>query len=198
MADQVASLATPLDCATTYLLYDDVYHESSMRGLICVDGEGTITQLRTYASPLAATVALQDWAIDPVNQWLLPDANWFAIGPRVQIDAVLAHSEVQDPPTQELPALPSDYRPNALDECVQFVSSTANTFLTDPALFATNRAALDQVVAGVTSEIEALVEQPDTAKLRGLSPDDLSFESEFSRLGPEIKAFCRASQSPHP
>ena len=169
-----------------------------MRGMICVDSAGAITQLRAYTSPLAATVALQDWIIDPSEQWLLQDANWFAIGPRAQIDTVVAHSQVQGEPTQELPALPSDYRPNPLDECVQFVSSTANTFLTDPSRFKSDSADLDQVVAGVTGEIESLMKQPDTAALRSLSPDDLSFESEFSRLGPAIKTFCRASQTSTP
>jgi hypothetical protein len=193
LADQLASLAQPLDCASTYPLYDDVYHESSMRGVICVDGDGAITQLRTYTSPLAVTVALQDWALDHTDQWLLMDANWFAIGSRAQIDAVAAHSELQTDPTQDLPALPSDYQPNPLDECVQFVSSTANTFLTDPSQFDTDRTSLDQVIAGVTSEIESLMRQPTTAELRSLSPDDMSFESEFSRLGPEMKAFCRDS-----
>jgi hypothetical protein len=192
-ADQVASLAEPLDCASTYPLYDDVYHESSMRGLICVDSEGAITQVRAYASTLAATVALQDWALDPTDQWLLQDANWFTIGPRVQIDAIVAHSQLRALPTQDLPALPSDYRPNPLDECVQFVSSTANTFLTDPSQFNADRASLDHVVAGVTVQIESLMQQPTTAALRSLSPDDISFESEFSRIGPQMKAFCRDS-----
>lgn len=68
--DQVASLNEPLECVSTYPLYDDVYHESSMRGLICVDSDGVITQVRAYASTLAATVALQDWALDPSDQWL--------------------------------------------------------------------------------------------------------------------------------
>jgi hypothetical protein len=193
LVDQLASLTKPLECASTYPLYDDVFHESSMRGLICVDSEGAITQVRAYASTLAATIALQDWALDPTHQWLLRDANWFAIGPRVRIEAVIAHSQVRALPTQDLPALPSDYQPNPLDECVQFVSSTANTFLTDPSQFNADRAALDQVVAGVTSEIESLMQQPTAAELRSLSPDDMSFESEFSRLGPELKAFCRDS-----
>ncbi|WP_368496876.1 hypothetical protein [Herbiconiux sp. A18JL235] len=87
-----------------------------MRGLICVDSDGGITQVRAYASTLAATVALQDWALDPTDQWLLYDANWFAIGPRVQVDAVVASSQTRALPTQDLPSLPSDYQPNPLDE----------------------------------------------------------------------------------
>ena len=198
LADQLTELSAPLDCATTYPLYDDVYHDASMRGLICVDGEGTISQLRVYDSALATTVALQDWSIDPANQWLLHDSNWFAIGPRAQVDAVAAHSHADAPPTQELPALPPDYTPNPLDDCTQFVSSTATTYLTDPSQFSIDKAALDQVLPGVTTEIESLLRQPDAAALRSLSPDDPSFESELSRLGPAMKTFCRKSQATAP
>ncbi|WP_291037772.1 hypothetical protein [Herbiconiux sp.] len=166
-----------------------------MRGEICMGSDGAITQLRVYSSDLAARAALQDWSLDAASQWLLLGNSWFAIGPRAQIDSVSESSGQELIPTQTLPHLPPDFKPNPIDDCVQFVSSTANTFLTDRSSFDTDRASLDQVVPGVTSMIEILLHDPDTATLRSLSPDDLSFESEFSRLGPAIKTSCRDEQS---
>lgn len=198
LAAELAKLEVALLCVRALPLYDDVYHEASMRGTICVESDGSITQIRVFDSPTASVVALQDWAIDTDSQWLVQDSNWFAIGPRQNVEDVAIQAEVTLSPTQVIPELPNDYSPNPIDECVQFVSSTAYTYLTDAQMFASDRAALEDVVPGVTTEVEALIQRPESAQLRSLAPDDLAFESEFSRLGPEVKAFCRDSSTAAP
>jgi hypothetical protein len=198
LAAELAKLDVALLCIRALPLYDDVYHEASMRGTICVDSGGSITQIRVFDSPTASLVALQDWAIDTDSQWLVQTSNWFAIGPRQTVGDVAIQAEVTLSPTQVIPELPSDYSPNPLDECAQFVSSTAYTYLTDAQMFTSDRAALEDVVPGVTGEVEALIRQPESARLRALTPDDLAFESEFSRLGPDVKAFCRDSSTAAP
>ncbi|MGA1838215.1 hypothetical protein VD659_14940 [Herbiconiux sp. 11R-BC] len=179
-------------------LYDDVYHLASMRGMICVDSDGSITQIRVFNSPTASLVALQDWTIDPDSQWLVRNSNWFAIGSRQHVEDIAAQAEVALPPTQSIPVLPKGYQPDPLDECAQFVSSTAYTYLTDASMFDSDRAAFEKVLPGVTAEVESLIQKPGSAELRGLAPEDLAFESEFSRLGPDVKSFCRDSSTADP
>ncbi|WP_259485047.1 hypothetical protein [Herbiconiux gentiana] len=198
MAAELAKLEVALLCVRALPLYDDVYHEASMRGTICVDSAGSITQIRVFDSRTASLVALQDWAIDPDNQWLVQNSNWFAIGPRQTVEDVAIQAEVTLSPTQVIPELPGDYAPNPIDECVQFVSSTAYTYLSDAQMFTSDRAALEDVAPAVTTEVEALIQRPESARLRSLAPDDLAFESEFSRLGPDVKAFCRDSSTSAP
>lgn len=191
---QLGALVHFLDCDASYNLYDDVYHEAHMRGTICVGGDKSITQVRVYDSPAAAVVALQDWAIDPDAQWLLQEENWFALGPVDQITTLSHLAQVEGQPTQELPQLPDGYRASPLDECIQFVSSTANAFLTDRESFSADSAALEKILPGVVAQIETLMAEQTATVLQTTGPTDLAFESEFSRLGPDIKAFCRDSQ----
>jgi hypothetical protein len=198
LAAQLEKLGVALTCVRALPLYDDVYHMASMRGTICVDSAGSITQIRVFDSPTASLVALQDWAIDTDTQWLVQTNNWFAIGPRQTVEDVATQAEVTLSPTQMVPELPNDYSPNPIDECAQFVSSTAYTYLTDAQMFASDRDALEDVVPGVTAEVEALTQRPESSQLRSLPPDELAFESEFSRLGPDVKAFCRDSSTAPP
>ncbi|MFB2557044.1 hypothetical protein [Herbiconiux liangxiaofengii] len=46
-----------------------------MRATICVDCDGSITQIRVLDSPTASLVALQDWAIDTDSQRLVQNGN---------------------------------------------------------------------------------------------------------------------------
>jgi hypothetical protein len=198
LAAELAKLEVALLCVRALPLYDDVYHAASMRGTICVDSAGSITQIRVFDSPTASLVALQDWAIDTDSQWLVQDSNWFAIGPRQTVEDVAFQAGVALTPTQSIPALPKGHQPDPLDECAQFVSSTAYTYLTDASMFDSDRAAFEKVLPGVTAEVESLIQKPGSAELRGLAPEDLAFESEFSRLGPDVKSFCRDSSPTGP
>lgn len=198
LAAELEKLGVALTCVRALPLYDDVYHLASMRGTICVDSDGSITQIRVFDSPTASLVALQDWAIDTDSQWLVQNSNWFAIGPRQHVEDVATQAEVAVPPTQSIPVLPKGYRPNPLDECAQFVSSTAYTYLTDASTFDSDRSAFEKVLPGVTAEVESLIQKHDSADLRGLAPEDPAFESEFSRLGPDVKSFCRDSSTADP
>ncbi|NQX33304.1 hypothetical protein [Herbiconiux sp. VKM Ac-2851] len=198
LATQLEKLGVALTCVRALPLYDDVYHLASMRGTICVDSDGSITQIRVFDSPTASLVALQDWAVDTDSQWLVQDSNWFAIGPRQTVGDVAIQAGVALTPTQVIPDLPKGYQPDPLDECAQFVSSTAYTYLTDASMFDSDRAAFEKVLPGVTAEVESLIQKPGSAELRGLAPEDLAFESEFSRLGPDVKSFCRDSSTADP
>lgn len=160
-----------------------------MRGQICFHADGSITQLRVYESPDAATTALQDWVIGGGDRWLLLDHNWFAIGPLKSVEAIRTMSRSDGTPTQTIPNDQSA-TPNPLDECVQFISGTISTFLTDKESFLTDRDAFDRVVPGTADLIGSLMNDRGTATLRELQPEDAAFESELSQLGPDIKSFC--------
>jgi hypothetical protein len=65
-------------------------------------------------------------------------------------------------------------------------------------MFDSDRAAFEKVLRGVPTEVESLIQKPGAAEFRGLAPEDLAFESEFSRLVTDVKSFCRDSSTPDP
>ncbi len=189
LTEDTSIIARALTCNATHVLHDDVYHFASMRGIICVHLDESITQIRVYESADAAVAALQDWEIGDADRRLLHDGTWFAIGPERSVRSVQRWMRSAAAPTDSIPRASSS-QPNPLDDCVQFVSSSAYTFLDDRESFDEDRDAFDSALPGVPTLVESLLQTAASEDLRSLESSDLRFESEFSRLGPDIKSFC--------
>ncbi|MFF3671084.1 hypothetical protein [Microtetraspora malaysiensis] len=196
LASVAQEMAVKINCKESEPVRDDIYFWDKMYGVNCYENGGQLTTIRVYQHSSSIATVLQDWQpLISSNRPLITGANWFAIGPREDINIVrnampdASEITVRVPPPP--PALTQDKE--SATTCLRFTASSLNDRALNPTQYNQMLPYLEKKYPGYRTAVESSMSAEQLSELKRIAThEERRLEAYLSNFGSKIKEFCTA------